>query len=153
MQNTDKDTLCHDAHVGSLEVRHRKVLLKFFAEVKEGVEAIRYQDVLQMDAMNEWVIGWMWTFVSSPAVVFMAPIRIFVQSRKSSSCCVVHCWVGELCSHSQYIQKGVCECMWGPLHVSTFLIIVKVTWRATPPYYIPCDSLHRSFLTARPVSN
>lgn len=52
-QGTDKDTLCHGVHVGSLEVRLGKVLLKLFAEVEEGVEAVRDQDVLQRGAMSE----------------------------------------------------------------------------------------------------
>lgn len=57
-----KDTLCHDVRVQSLEVRCREVLLKLFPKVKEGVETVRDQDVLQREGIkykdvNMWPIS------------------------------------------------------------------------------------------------
>lgn len=49
------------------------MLLKFFAEVEEGVEAVRYQDVLQTGTMNERVDEWMGALGSSTAAVLWPP--------------------------------------------------------------------------------
>lgn len=50
--NIVKDTLCHDLHVQSLEVRCWEVLLELFPKVKEGVETVRDQDVLQREGIK-----------------------------------------------------------------------------------------------------
>lgn len=57
-----KDTLCHEVRVQSLEVRCGEVLLKLFPKVKEGVETVRDQDVLQREGIkyedvNMWPIS------------------------------------------------------------------------------------------------
>lgn len=42
-----KDTLCHDVYIQSLEVRSGEVLLELLSKVKERVETVWDQDVLE----------------------------------------------------------------------------------------------------------
>lgn len=54
-------------------------------------------------------------------------------------------WRNYVCIHSMFIW--VCGC--GPLHRSTFSVIVQVTSRATPTPHVPCDFL-QCFSNIRP---
>lgn len=44
-----KDTLCHDVYIQSLEVRCGEVHLELFPQVKERVETVWHQDVLERE--------------------------------------------------------------------------------------------------------
>lgn len=64
MQTGDalKDTLCHDVRIQSLEVRCGEVLLELFPKVKERVETVWDQDVLEQEGIkrkdvNMWHIN------------------------------------------------------------------------------------------------
>jgi len=66
MQTADilKDTLCHGVYIQSLEVRCGEVLLELFPKVKERVEIVWDQDVLEGEEVKR-------TDVNTTAVVLL----------------------------------------------------------------------------------
>lgn len=80
-----KDTLRHVVDIQSFEVRCREVILELLPQVKERVETVWHQDVLEREeikreAVNVWPIN---------SCRFIALIFLFAQATKAA-CATLH---------------------------------------------------------------